>query len=275
LDTAIRELRMSGLDLPSDLVSALPGDLATRAVRAYVRARGAPGAPFGGETVLVDFTSGERRVLIRTFTRAEYVDFPLARENAIQLDDRGLVLTDVSGRVHRLDLGTTRERAEIATFLAMPAAELGTASPFVDVLGTIEFPIHNLVRVLEGRARTLSATEKFNMPVDIDRIRRELAFATPAELLQLSKGLREMWGDPASAAEGALHAYRVRMTDCGLRKIEVIKLVREITGLGLKDSKDLVETDNSVVKDNLNQANAELIAQSLTRAGATVRVERL
>lgn len=70
----------------------------------------------------------------------------------------------------------------------------------------------------------------------------------------------------------AAPSWSVELTDCGPRKIEVIKVVRGATGLGLKDAKDLVEAAPRLVKSGLEQADAEALAGELRGAGAIASV---
>ena len=83
---------------------------------------------------------------------------------------------------------------------------------------------------------------------------------------------------PAVAAGAAAPAeekteFNVVMTNFGANKIEVIKVIRAVTGLGLKEAKDMVEAVPSVVKEGVAKAEAEEIKKKLTEAGATVEVK--
>ncbi len=113
------------------------------------------------------------------------------------------------------------------------------------------------------------------------------------ELAQLSKALQEMWGVQAAAPVAAAAApaagapaaaapaeaaeekteFDVILTSFGANKINVIKVVREITGLGLKEAKDLVEGAPKPVKEGVAKNEAEAIAAKLKEAGATVEVK--
>jgi len=110
------------------------------------------------------------------------------------------------------------------------------------------------------------------------------------ELSQLVKALETELGVSAAAAMpmampmggaaagGAAAAeektdFSVILTDVGGNKINVIKAVREVTSLGLKEAKDLVEGAPSVVKDGVNKADAEAIKKKLEAAGAKVEVK--
>jgi large subunit ribosomal protein L7/L12 len=67
--------------------------------------------------------------------------------------------------------------------------------------------------------------------------------------------------------------FTVHLAAFGEKKVEVIKVIREVTGLGLKEAKDLVEGAPSVVKDGVNKADAEAIKKKLEGAGAKVEVK--
>lgn len=77
---------------------------------------------------------------------------------------------------------------------------------------------------------------------------------------------------PAAAAEEQTE-FDVVMTGFGANKIEVIKVIRAVTGLGLKEAKDMVEAVPSTVKEGASKADAEDIKKKLTEAGATVNVK--
>lgn len=77
---------------------------------------------------------------------------------------------------------------------------------------------------------------------------------------------------PAAAAEEKTE-FDVVMTSFGANKIEVIKVIRAVTGLGLKEAKDMVEGVPAVVKEAVSKADAEDIKKKLTDAGATVEVK--
>ena len=79
-------------------------------------------------------------------------------------------------------------------------------------------------------------------------------------------------GAPAAAAEEKTE-FNVVLTSAGANKIGVIKVVREITGLGLKEAKDLVDGAPKVVKENADKATSDDIKKKLIEAGATVEVK--
>lgn len=108
------------------------------------------------------------------------------------------------------------------------------------------------------------------------------------DIVELVKSMEEKFGVSAQAiamaapiagaAAGAVAAeekteFNVIMTAFGDNKINVIKVIREITGLGLKEAKDMVEGVPSTVKEGVNKADAETIKKKLVEAGATVDIK--
>ena len=79
-------------------------------------------------------------------------------------------------------------------------------------------------------------------------------------------------GAPAAAAEEEKTEFNVVLKETGANKINVIKAVREVTTLGLKEAKDLVESAPVNVKEGIAKAEAETVRQKLTEAGATVEL---
>jgi large subunit ribosomal protein L7/L12 len=118
---------------------------------------------------------------------------------------------------------------------------------------------------------------------DLNKIVDDLSKLTVLEAAELSKLLEEKWGvsaaapvavaaaaaAPAAAAEEKTE-FTVQLTSAGDKKIEVIKEVRAITGLGLKEAKDLVEGAPKPVKEGVNKADAEKFKAQLEKAGAKV-----
>lgn len=80
-------------------------------------------------------------------------------------------------------------------------------------------------------------------------------------------------GGSAPAAEEEKSSFNVELAAAGDNKIGVIKAVREITGLGLKDAKDIVDAAPKVVKEGVGKAEAEDMKKKLTEAGATVNIK--
>jgi large subunit ribosomal protein L7/L12 len=107
------------------------------------------------------------------------------------------------------------------------------------------------------------------------------------DLAALTKELEDKWGVKAApvavaAAPGAAAAaapaaeqteFTIVLTEAGANKIGVIKAVREVTNLGLKEAKDLVDGAPKTVKEGVNKADAESIKKKLTEAGAKVEVK--
>ncbi len=121
---------------------------------------------------------------------------------------------------------------------------------------------------------------------DLSKIVDELSKLTVLEAAELSKLLEEKWGVSAAAAvavaagPGAAAAaveekteFTVVLSAIGDKKIEVIKEVRAITGLGLKEAKDLVEGAPKTVKDGVNKDEAAKIKATLEKAGAKVELK--
>lgn len=80
-------------------------------------------------------------------------------------------------------------------------------------------------------------------------------------------------GGGAAAAAEEQTEFNVVMTNHGEKKVEVIKAVRTITGLGLKEAKDLVEGTPAIIKEAVSKADAEAIKKQLVEAGATVEIK--
>ena len=123
---------------------------------------------------------------------------------------------------------------------------------------------------------------------DLSKIVTELSALTVLEAAELSKMLEEHWGVSAAAPVAAAAAggaaapveaveekteFDVILTAVGDKKIEVIKEVRAITALGLKEAKDLVEAAPKAVKEGVNKAEAEDIKKKLEAAGAKVDIK--
>jgi large subunit ribosomal protein L7/L12 len=122
---------------------------------------------------------------------------------------------------------------------------------------------------------------------NLEQIVDELSALTVLEAADLSKMLEEKWGvsaaaptvvvaagdGDAAAAEEEKDTFDVVLTSFGEKKINVIKEVRAITGLGLKEAKDLVEGVPNAVKEGINKDEAGEIQKKLEDAGATVDVK--
>ena len=122
---------------------------------------------------------------------------------------------------------------------------------------------------------------------DLAKIADELSGLTVMEAAELSSMLEEKWGVSAAApvavaaapaaAEAAVAEeqteFSVILASFGEKKINVIKEVRVITGLGLKEAKDLVEAAPSAVKEGIEKDEADKIKEQLEAAGATVEIK--
>jgi large subunit ribosomal protein L7/L12 len=122
---------------------------------------------------------------------------------------------------------------------------------------------------------------------NLEKLVEELSALTVLEAAQLSKLLEEKWGVSAAApvavaaAAGAAAAapaevkdeFNVILAAAGDKKINVIKAVREITGLGLKEAKDLVESAPKAVKEGVPKADAEKLKAKLEAEGAKVELK--
>ena len=122
---------------------------------------------------------------------------------------------------------------------------------------------------------------------DLQKIVDDLSSLTVLEAAELAKLLEDKWGVSAAAAVAVAAApagaaapaaeekteFTVVLAATGEKKIEVIKEVRAITGLGLKEAKDLVEGAPKPVKEGVNKAEAEELKKRLEEAGATVEVK--
>ena len=126
----------------------------------------------------------------------------------------------------------------------------------------------------------------------VEQIAEQLNKLSLLEAAQLSKLLQEMWGvsaaapmavaaGPGAAGAPAVGAaateekteFGVILTAAGEKKIQVIKVVRELTGLGLKEAKDLVDGAPKPVKEKVTKAEAEEMKKKLDEQGATVQVK--
>ena len=103
----------------------------------------------------------------------------------------------------------------------------------------------------------------------IEKLVEDLSSLTVLEAADLAKLLEEKWGVTAAAAVEKTE-FTVVLTDAGDKKINVIKEVRQITGLGLKEAKDLVEAAPKAVKEGVNKEEADKIKTTLEKVGAKV-----
>jgi large subunit ribosomal protein L7/L12 len=124
---------------------------------------------------------------------------------------------------------------------------------------------------------------------DLEKIAENLSSLTVIEAAELSTMLEEKWGVSAAApvavaavapgvegggaAAAEKDSFNVELTSFGDKKINVIKEVRAMTGLGLKEAKDLVEGAPNTIKEDLTKDEAEKIKTKLEEAGATVELK--
>jgi len=119
---------------------------------------------------------------------------------------------------------------------------------------------------------------------DLNKIIKDLSSLTVVEAAELSKQLEEQWGVTAmaaaapaaaggAAAEEAKDDFTIMLISSGEKKINVIKEVRAITSLGLKEAKDLVEAAPKEVKSGVNKKEADEIKAKLEAAGAKVELK--
>jgi len=122
-----------------------------------------------------------------------------------------------------------------------------------------------------------------------DQLIEAISSLSVVELSELVKALEEKFGVSAASAAAPVAAgaavqsqsspveekteFNVVLTSVGTSKINVIKIVREITGLGLKEAKDLVDGAPKAVKENIAKAEAEEIKKKFVAAGATVEIK--
>jgi large subunit ribosomal protein L7/L12 len=122
---------------------------------------------------------------------------------------------------------------------------------------------------------------------DLNKIAEELSALTVMEAAELVKQLESKWGvsaaavavaaGPAGAAAAApaeeKTEFTVVLAKAGDKKIDVIKVVRELTGLGLKEAKDLVEGAPKTLKEGVNKEDSAKMKEKLTAVGATVELK--
>src|SRR5437660_3419258 len=126
------------------------------------------------------------------------------------------------------------------------------------------------------------------MAETVDTVFEELGKMSVLELVELKNKIEEEWGVTAAApvavaaagapaGDGAAAeektSFDVVLTAAGGQKIQVIKVVRAVTGLGLKEAKDLVDSAPKPVKEGVNQEEADSVKAQLEEAGATVELK--
>lgn len=124
------------------------------------------------------------------------------------------------------------------------------------------------------------------MAISKDEILDAISNMTVLEVVDLISAMEEKFGvtaaapvavaaaaGPAAAAVEEQTEFNVIMTSFGEKKVDVIKVIRTLTGLGLKEAKDLVEGVPSTVKEAISKAEAEDVKKQLAEAGATVEIK--
>jgi large subunit ribosomal protein L7/L12 len=126
------------------------------------------------------------------------------------------------------------------------------------------------------------------MATDTAKVLETLGKMTVLELVELKNAIEEEWGVTAAApvavaaaapagdaagAEEAQDSFDVVLTEVGDKKIQVIKVVRAITGLGLKEAKDVVDGAPGAVKEGVTKDEAEKLKAELEEAGASVELK--
>ena len=129
------------------------------------------------------------------------------------------------------------------------------------------------------------------MATDVSKVLDQLGKMTVLELVELKKAIEDEWGvtaaapvavaaagapaagDGAAAAEEEKDSFDVVLTAAGDKKIQVIKVVRAVTSLGLKEAKDLVDGAPSPVKEGVPKEEADSIKAQLEEAGASVELK--
>ena len=119
--------------------------------------------------------------------------------------------------------------------------------------------------------------------MDQEKIIEAVEKMTVLELNTLVKAIEEKWGvsaaavavaaGPAAGGDDEPSAFNVELTDGGAQKIAVIKVVKEVLGLGLKEAKDMVDGAPAIVKEGLKKEDAEALKAKLEEAGAKVTLK--
>ena len=204
---------------------------------------------------------------------------------------RGGVL-DISG----LSAEQVIELASLPPKLELYAQLLGAIQgPAAALIGAIQAAMSNLVLTIDGRVAQLIEDGQVpaetgleeSMATKLDELIETIKNMTVLEAAELSKRLQDDLGitavaaaAPAAAAPAAAAApveekteFDVVLASFGDDKIKVIKVVREFTGLGLKEAKDLVESAPKAIKEGVNKDEAEKVKGALEAAGAKVEVK--
>jgi large subunit ribosomal protein L7/L12 len=198
-------------------------------------------------------------------------------------------------------LGDRRVTAdEIGRIADLPSREVvlgqtlgSVVAPLTSFLMVVSAPLQNLIGIIEARRQQLeeSGATQEGTGMANDELIASIEKMSVLDLVELKKALEDRWGvtaavamAPAAAAGGGGDAaapaaaeeqteFNVILTNVGANKINVIKAVRELTSLGLKEAKDLVEAAPKSVKEGVPKDEAEAAAAKLREAGATVDIQ--
>ena len=138
----------------------------------------------------------------------------------------------------------------------------------------------------ETKTEEVADTKNVEVPKKFEKIVKEISEMSVLDLSELVKVFEDKFGvsaaapmavaaaaPAAEAAEEAKSSYTIEITDAGAKKIAVIKAVRAVTELGLKDAKDLVDNLPGTVRENVPTEEAETIKKQLEEAGAKVELK--
>jgi len=191
------------------------------------------------------------------------------------------------------DLAGLKKLAALPGLETLRAQFLGTvAGPLYGLVGTLNGVLSQLVGVLsayrEQKEKTPEKGEAMATKVSQDELIVALEGLTVLELAELNKRLQDKWGVsaavPAAAAAapaaGAAApaaeeqtAFDVILTNVGDKKIQVIKVVRELTNLGLKEAKDLVEGAPKPIKTGVSKEEADAMKKKMEESGAKIEIK--
>src|SRR4051794_40520741 len=216
----------------------------------------------------------------------------LRTSRTVNLVVKGGVLGD--RRLTADDIGRIADLPPRETVLGQTLGSV--IAPLSSFLMLVAAPLQNVIGVLEARRQQIEESGEAGATQEGTGMANEELIATiekmsVLDLVELKKELEDRWGvtaavamAPAGAAapagDGAAAApaeeqteFNVVLTNFGANKINVIKAVRELTSLGLKEAKDLVEAAPKPVKEGVPKDEAEAAASKLREAGATVDVK--
>ena len=184
-------------------------------------------------------------------------------------------------------------RGKLVGMIQTPASRIAQvvkapAGALARVIGAYADKNEKCVRQFEKISELMVQSNKeIQNMADLAKIVENLSALSVMEAAELSKMLEESWGVSAAAPAAAAAAgggapaeaaeekteFDVVLTSFGEKKINVIKEVRGITGLGLKEAKELVEAAPKAIKEGISKSEAEEIAKKLTEAGASAELK--